>query len=101
MISGVMRDEFQRGWLTRLAGLVSLPVIRAMRKRVDTRRYNGASLVGLNGIVIKSHGGADAVAFAYAIREALSEIKTRIPDLIGARLASMQTQSTSGLSGAA
>ncbi len=101
MISSVMRHEFDRNILTRLAGLVALPVIRAMRRRVDTRRYNGASLVGLNGTVIKSHGGADAYAFGYAIREALSEIDMRIPQLIGDRLASLQAQKAPGLSGAA
>jgi glycerol-3-phosphate acyltransferase PlsX len=101
MISDIMKNEFQRSLLTRLAGLVALPVIRAMRRRVDTRRYNGASLVGLNGIVIKSHGGADAYAFAYAIREALSEVETRIPQLIGSRLAGLQARQAAGLSGAA
>lgn len=89
MISQFMKQAFMRNIFTRLAGVVALPVINAFRKSVDTRRYNGASLVGLNGIVVKSHGGADAVAFEYAILVALTEIQKQVPQLIGLRLASM------------
>jgi len=89
MISQFMKQAFMRNIFTRLAGVVALPVINAFRKSVDTRRYNGASLVGLNGIVVKSHGGADAVAFEYAILVALAEIQKQVPQLIGQRLASM------------
>ncbi|MBI5611841.1 MAG: phosphate acyltransferase PlsX [Gammaproteobacteria bacterium] len=92
MISQLMKQAFMRNLFTRLAGAVALPVINAFRKSVDTRRYNGASLVGLNGIVVKSHGGADAVAFEYAILVALAEIKKQVPQLIGRRLASMHAQ---------
>ncbi len=89
MISQLMKQAFMRNLFTRLAGVLALPVINAFRKSVDTRRYNGASLVGLNGIVVKSHGGADAVAFDYAILVALAEIQKQVPQLIGRRLASM------------
>jgi glycerol-3-phosphate acyltransferase PlsX len=89
MISQLMKQAFMRNLFTRLAGVVALPVINAFRKSVDTRRYNGASLVGLNGIVVKSHGGADATAFEYAILVALAEIQKQVPQLIGRRLASM------------
>ncbi len=92
MISQLMKQAFMRNLFTRLAGVVALPVINAFRKSVDTRRYNGASLVGLNGIVVKSHGGADAVAFEYAIQVALAEIQKQVPQLIGRRLASMHDQ---------
>ncbi|MGH8510055.1 MAG: phosphate acyltransferase PlsX, partial [Gammaproteobacteria bacterium] len=51
-------------------------------RRIDPRRYNGASLLGLRGIVIKSHGSADQVSFAYAIDEAVLEVEKRVPDLI-------------------
>ena len=101
MIAHLMKQAFLHSIFTRLAALIALPVIRRVRKSVDTRQYNGASLVGLNGIVIKSHGGADAYAFEYAIREALSEIENQVPQLIGSRLASMQVRAASGLSGAA
>ena len=71
MLAAYLREEFSRNLLTKLAGLVALPVINAFKRRVDHRRYNGASLLGLRGIVIKSHGSADAFAFAFAIRRAV------------------------------
>lgn len=89
MIAHFMRQEFQRNVLTRLAGLVAQPVLRAFRRRVDPRRYNGASLVGLNGTVIKSHGGADRLAFEFAILEALTETRKEVPRRIGQALAAM------------
>ncbi|MGH8533705.1 MAG: phosphate acyltransferase PlsX, partial [Gammaproteobacteria bacterium] len=58
------------------------PVLKAAVRRIDPRRYNGASLLGLRGIVIKSHGSADHVSFAYAIDEAVLEVAKRVPDLI-------------------
>ncbi len=87
MISHFIREEFTRNLLTRIAALIALPVLKAFRKRVDPRRYNGATLVGLNGTVIKSHGGADRLAFANAIRVALSEARNNVPELIGRKLA--------------
>ena len=59
-----------------------MPVLRALANRLDPRRYNGASLVGLNGIVIKSHGGADELAFRQAIRTAIVEVSKQVPDQI-------------------
>jgi len=58
-------------------------VLHSFKKRIDPRRYNGASLVGLQGIVIKSHGGADALAFANAIDIALIEVAKAVPKTIG------------------
>ncbi len=92
MITHFMKEEFNRNLLTRLAGLVALPVLYAFRKRVDYRRYNGASLVGLNGIVIKSHGGADALAFEYAIAEAIKEVDKHLPQQINQELAPLLKQ---------
>jgi 3-oxoacyl-[acyl-carrier-protein] synthase-3 len=66
MITHFMRQAFTRNLLTRFVGLIAAPVLHSFKKRIDPRRYNGASLVGLQGIVIKSHGGADALAFANA-----------------------------------
>lgn len=82
MISHFMKEEFRRNPLTLLSGLVAMPVLRRLRKRIDPRRYNGASLLGLQGIVIKSHGGADAFAFSQAIGEALVEMRQNVPQLI-------------------
>lgn len=82
MISYYMKQEFKKNILTKLAGLIALPVLRAFRKRIDPRAYNGASLVGLRGIVIKSHGGADVFSFGSAISEAVVEIDKNVPELI-------------------
>ncbi|MEK6747657.1 MAG: phosphate acyltransferase PlsX [Pseudomonadota bacterium] len=82
MIKHFMHLEFKRNIFTKFAALVAMPVLNALRKRVDTRRYNGASLVGLNGIVIKSHGGADAFAFSVAIKQAAIEVQKDVPQRI-------------------
>ncbi|VAX07561.1 Phosphate:acyl-ACP acyltransferase PlsX (EC 2.3.1.n2) [hydrothermal vent metagenome] len=86
MISHYMKQEFKRNPLTMLSGLIALPVLRALRKRIDPREYNGASFLGLQGIVIKSHGSADAHSFANAISEAVIEVKKNIPELITRQL---------------
>ncbi len=89
MLSHFMRQEFQRNLLTRLAGLVAMPVLRSFRGRIDPRAYNGASLVGLRGIVIKSHGSADVFSFSRAIHEAVREVKTNVPELIREELGAL------------
>ncbi|MEJ2509130.1 MAG: phosphate acyltransferase [Gammaproteobacteria bacterium] len=96
MIAHYMRQEFRRNVLTKFAGLIALPVLRAFRKRIDPRSYNGASLVGLQGIVIKSHGSADAHAFAAAIREAVIEVKKNVPERISRRLETFLVERRAG-----
>lgn len=91
LVRHFLREEFARGLYRRVAGLVARPVLRSLANRLDPRRYNGASLVGLNGIVIKSHGGADQLAFRQAIRTAVIEVSKQVPDQIG-RLISEQGQ---------
>ena len=86
MISHFIRREFQRNVWTRAAGLIALPVLKAFRMRIDPRRYNGASFVGLRGIVIKSHGSADVVAFTRAILKACTEIRENVPERISEQL---------------
>ncbi len=86
MIARFLREEFQRTPMTRLAGLVAMPVLRALRRRIDPREYNGASLVGLRGIVVKSHGGADEVAFRRAIEVAFAEARKNVPERITSRI---------------
>ncbi len=88
MISHFMKQEFKNNPLTMLAGLVALPVLRSLRRRIDPRRYNGASLLGLRGIVIKSHGGADKLAFANAISIAKKEVLTDVPRRIAEQVKS-------------
>lgn len=92
LIKHYMSEEFRRNLLTRLAGLIALPILRAFSQRIDPRRYNGASLLGLNGIVIKSHGGADVLAFENAIRIATIEVEKNVPQLISRRLSSLLEQ---------
>jgi len=78
MIGELLRQEFKRNLLTKLAGLMATPVMNAFKKRVDPRRYNGASLLGLRGIVVKSHGGADIFAFEHAIEAAVEEVRNGV-----------------------
>ncbi|MBF0218435.1 MAG: phosphate acyltransferase PlsX [Gammaproteobacteria bacterium] len=82
MVKHYIRQEFSRNLLTKMAGLVAMPVLKAFGSRIDPRTYNGASLVGLRGIVIKSHGGADQMAFVSAIRQAVLEVANNVPELI-------------------
>ncbi len=82
LVNEVIRGEFKRNWLTKLAAIVALPVLISVRKKLDPRRYNGASLLGLNGIVVKSHGGADESSFTNAIKIARIEIENDVPSRI-------------------
>jgi len=86
MIAQFIRQEFSRNILTRLAALVAMPVLNAFRRRIDPRLYNGASLLGLRGIVIKSHGSADVLSFNNAIKVALVEVRESVPKRISERL---------------
>ena len=86
MIYHYLKQEFTRNILTKLAALVAMPVLKALRRRIDPRRYNGASLLGLQGIVVKSHGSADKLSFAYAIREAIKEVEKDVPERIGMQI---------------
>ncbi len=75
MLGTYLREEFNRNLMSKMAGVVALPVINAFKRRVDPRRYNGASLLGLRGIVVKSHGSADRLAFRVAIGRAVEEAR--------------------------
>ncbi|HAO33821.1 MAG TPA: phosphate acyltransferase PlsX [Candidatus Competibacter sp.] len=92
LVRHYLTQEFKRNLLTRLAGLIALPVLRAFGRKIDPRRYNGASLLGLQGIVVKSHGGADALAFANAIRVAVLEAKQDLPRRIDAHLTALHVE---------
>lgn len=82
LIAKLMKDAFTRNLYTKLIGLLVKPVLKSFGKRIDPGRYNGATLVGLNGIVIKSHGSASIAAYARAIEEAILEVKNNVPALI-------------------
>ena len=75
MLGGFLREEFGRNVFTKIAALIAMPVINAFKRRVDHRRYNGASFLGLKGIVVKSHGSADEFAFLCAIERAAEEAR--------------------------
>lgn len=94
MISHIIKQEFKRNAFRMLAGLTAVPVISAVRRRLDHRQYNGASLVGLNGTVVKSHGSADVVAFEYAILEAIEEVINQVPQRISGELAPIMERTT-------
>ncbi len=78
MLGQMIRTEFNRSFWTRLAGAVALPVLNRFRRRVDHRQYNGASLLGLRGLVVKSHGGADAYAFRHALHYGVTEVRSNV-----------------------
>jgi len=86
LISDVLREEFTRNAARKLGALAAGPSLRALRTRLDPRRYNGATMVGLNGIVIKSHGGADLFGFQRAIEVAVLEARGGVPARISERL---------------
>jgi glycerol-3-phosphate acyltransferase PlsX len=86
MMASALREEFMRNPLRRLAALAAQPVLRSFRRRMDHRRYNGASLLGLRGIVIKSHGSADAYAFGQALMRAVDEVRNNVPQRIAQRM---------------
>lgn len=79
MISQYIREEFRRTSFTRLLAFMALPVLRALKSRLDPRHYNGASLLGLKGVVVKSHGSSDSVSYASAIRIAILEVQNQVP----------------------
>jgi phosphate acyltransferase len=82
-IGRAMREEFTAGPLRRLGALAATPALRGLKARLDPGAYNGASMVGLAGVVIKSHGGADRAAFASAVRVAITEARNGVPAQIG------------------
>jgi glycerol-3-phosphate acyltransferase PlsX len=87
MLATFLRQEFKRNLLTQLAGLIAYPVLSAFKKRLDHRRYNGASLLGLRGVVVKSHGSADSFAFQFAIERAVEEVRNGVLRRINEQMA--------------
>jgi phosphate acyltransferase len=90
LIANAMREEFVRSPLRKLGYLAALPTLNALRARIDPRRYNGAAMVGLNGIVIKSHGGTDQFGFQRAIEVAVLEARNGVPARIAQRLGAIR-----------
>jgi glycerol-3-phosphate acyltransferase PlsX len=78
MLGSFMREEFERGPLARLQAVVAMPAMKRFKRRVDHRHHNGASLLGLRGLVLKSHGSADALAFECALKRGYEEARHRL-----------------------
>lgn len=92
MVSSHLKQAFTANVFRRFAGLVALPVLQSFRRKFDPRRYNGASFLGLQGIVVKSHGGADNVAYTSAIGMARKEIIKQVPQRIHKQLEHLHVQ---------
>ncbi len=86
LVSHYLKRAFTRNLLARLQAVFARPVLNELKMEMDSRHYNGASLVGLNGIVVKSHGSADSYAFEHAIENALIELRKQVPQQIGSLL---------------
>ena len=86
LASHYLRRAFTRNWVAKLQAILSRPVLKRLAVEMDSRNYNGATLVGLDGIVIKSHGSADSYAFQHAIDTAIVEVKNQVPRQIGSLL---------------
>lgn len=92
MMGEFIKRQIKRSPLHMISGLLALPVLNGLKKQMDPGRYNGASLVGLNGIVIKSHGSAEKHSFANALAVAVLEIDKNVPELIGRQLGKHSSQ---------
>jgi phosphate acyltransferase len=86
MLSSFIRQEFTRNVFTKMAAVVAMPVLNHFKARVDHRRYNGAALLGLRGLVFKSHGSADAFAFRHALNRAYDAARNRLLERVHDRI---------------
>lgn len=91
LIGHHVKKEFSNSLYGKLSALFAMPVLNKIQRKIDPRRYNGASLLGLRGIVVKSHGGADKVSFATAIEEAIKEVDRNVVERISQRLERLHT----------
>lgn len=92
MLATLLKEEFQRNWLTKLSAFFALPVLKSFKQRVDHRQYNGATLLGLRGVVVKSHGSADQIAFEKAIIRAVEAVSHDLVKHIVNKMASRCTE---------
>jgi len=94
MLGSSLRSEFKRNWLTKIAALIAISVLNNFKERFDHRRYNGAILLGLKGISVKSHGSADAFSFGFAIGRAYDAAENRVVERIAGRMAQTAVSDT-------
>ncbi len=83
LVTHFLKRAFTRNWLSKVQAIIAGPVLRRLAAEMDARAYNGATLLGLNGIVVKSHGSADSVAYQHAIDTAIVEVRNQLPQQIG------------------
>ncbi len=86
MMGKFLTQEFKKNWITKLMALGAMPVLNAFKRRLDPRRYNGASFLGLRGIVVKSHGGVDSFGYYHAINVAIEEARNGVLNRITEQL---------------
>lgn len=91
MLTDITKEVFTESLYSKIAGRIAAPALRSMFTHIDHRRYNGAALLGLQGAVIKSHGGADSIAFAHAIDVARRVVKTNLIEHIGEELSQLKS----------
>lgn len=88
-ISSIINDGFKASWLSRIAGFFALPVLKNIHQKLDPQQYNGASFLGLQGVVVKSHGGSNVKGFVHAIEQARQEVNSNMLDIIDQRLTAL------------
>ena len=82
LIFTVIKDAFMQNWWTKCVGFIARPALMHLKNKMDPARYNGATLLGLNGIVIKSHGGASDVSFQFAVEHAVRQVENNVIELV-------------------
>ncbi len=92
LIALVLKEAFMKNAWTKFVSILARPVLMQLKKRMDPARYNGATLIGLNGIVVKSHGGASAEAFQFALEQASMQVENRVVDLVREQISSFVEQ---------
>jgi phosphate acyltransferase len=92
MIGEFLKEAFSRNLLTKMVAALALPILKSFKNRVDPRRYNGATLIGLRGVVVKSHGSADVVAFETALHRAYVEVEENVLEKITTRIAKLHAR---------
>jgi phosphate acyltransferase len=88
-VSGGLKSSFSKNIVRKMMALIAYPVIREFKNRFDHRRYNGASLLGLRGVVVKSHGSADAFGFTCALERAAEAARWKLPEKIAEQMAQL------------
>lgn len=92
LMSHVLKESFTRNWMSKLLGTIASPVLSEVKKSMNPSQYNGATMLGLNGIVIKSHGSANSEAFQFAIAQAVTQIENNVVDLVRDQIADFMNQ---------